>query len=417
MIEVPASSGQSLLWFLEKRGGRGIGLNCPVPFRVQGLVDPARLRDALGQIAQRHSALRTGLARRDRRLIQIVADSASIEVTVAHAAAGPEAVQATISEEILRPVPVDRPSLRALMVPTGAETHVCLSVHHAFADGWSGQLIFDDLAQTYGGAALPAVPGFELAALREADYLASPQAARDLVQSRAVVDEADIGAVPLDRRQPARIGATAGRRKVLDPWVSARLSAFAATSGVGAFAVHLSICLAALHLAAGTLRPGIATLFANRTDPTFAKTVGFFVSMQYLAVPVSDRARLRAFVNEVAGRARAASARQRFPLHLLPRDPSRWQERLDDCVFQLLPYKFQGRDFGGMSAVPYLPPVQPRRFDFEVTAVPDDDAAQIIVNWNADRLDRRFVDQYLDRYLAVAAALADDPDRLLAGIA
>lgn len=417
MTEAPASSGQALLWFLSQRGGLGIGLNCPVTFRVDGVIDPARLRDALAKVVRRHAALRTGLVRKGRKLVQRVEDDFTPPVRFARPGDGSEAVLTAIRSEILAPVPVDRPSLRVLVL-TGADgSHVCLSMHHAIADGRSGQILFDDLAAAYGGADLCPVPGFEVAAYREAEYLSGPEARRDAARLAAELARSDPGAVPFDPAKPARLGRTGQRRLALEPRLSSRLSALAETSGLGDFALYLAIHLATLHRLTGVRHPGVATLYANRTDPDLAETVGYFVTMQYLAASVSPGITLRAFSQEVASRAREASLRQRFPLHLLPMGANGRAGRADDCVFQLLPYRFLTGDFWGRNATPYLPPVQPRRFDFEVTVVPGPEKVKLLVTWNADRLAAGFADAFAEGYRAVAVELADDPDQPLARIA
>ncbi len=417
MTEAPASSGQALLWFLSQRGGAGIGLNCPVTFRVDGVVDPVRLRDALAKVVRRHTALRTGLVRKGRRLVQRVDQDFAPPIRVVEPGNGTEAVLAAVRSEILAPVSVDRPSLRALVLADGDGSHVCLSLHHAMADGRSGQILFDDLAAVYGGADLPPAPGFDVAAYREAKYLAGPEARRDAARLAAVLAQSDPGAVPLDPAKAARLGRTCQRRLSLDPRLSSRLSALAETSGLGDFALYLAIHLATLHRLTGVRHPGVATLYANRTDPDLAETVGYFVTMQYLAASVPPRITLRAYAQEVASRAREGSLRQRYPLHLLPGGANGREGRADDCVFQVLPYRFLTRDFGGLSATPYLPPVQPRRFDFEVTVVPLPEAVEVLVTWNADRLVTGFADAFATGYRTVAAELADDPDQPLARIA
>ena len=69
---LPASPGQARLWFVERAGLAGHGYVTPVNLRIDGPLDPERLRLALQAVVHRHEALRTAFVERDGQPYQVV---------------------------------------------------------------------------------------------------------------------------------------------------------------------------------------------------------------------------------------------------------------------------------------------------------------------------------------------------------
>ncbi|MDJ0822247.1 MAG: condensation domain-containing protein, partial [Paracoccaceae bacterium] len=384
--------------------------------------DRARLARALSRLSARHVALRSGLQRQRRDLVQVEYPGFVPPVqSIVCPADAADTTEARLAREIQREIMSDRPSLRAVVFGDGAGSEtVCLSLHHAFSDGWSGTRMFEDLAAAYSADAASAeqpASSYHDFARDEAAYLASVQGQRDRAYWQQALAKAKFTSVPLDPGKPARSGPTERLRTRFDPRSSAQLEALAGVFGADLFALTLALFFATLHRLTGTFQPGCASLFSGRVDNRYADCVGFFVSTAYLAVPVESDLTLRDLIARVAQTSRAASGHQRYPLHLLPSPMTQTAgRRADDCVFQMLPYAFDAKPFGPFVAKPFLPPVQPRRFDFELTVAPGEDGLSVLSTWNADRLERGWVEAALDYYRTVASAFLADPGRKLSAL-
>src|SRR6185369_13510674 len=57
--KLPLSYAQQRLWFLYQMEGAGATYNIPLALRLEGELDEKALEEALGDVAERHEALRT----------------------------------------------------------------------------------------------------------------------------------------------------------------------------------------------------------------------------------------------------------------------------------------------------------------------------------------------------------------------
>src|SRR5687767_9606255 len=69
----PLSSAQERLWFLDRMEPGNTFYNLPNAVRMGGALDQAALERALGEIVQRHEALRTVFAEADGSPVQVIA--------------------------------------------------------------------------------------------------------------------------------------------------------------------------------------------------------------------------------------------------------------------------------------------------------------------------------------------------------
>ncbi|MEV7327370.1 amino acid adenylation domain-containing protein [Micromonospora sp. NPDC093244] len=162
-----------------------------VRFRIDGPVDPHRLREAVAALLVRHPNLRAcfrhkGLA----RPVQVVPREVSVPWTEVDLT-GRDPAEAR--EELRRLLAVDRvrrfemtrpPLLRCALVRFGAQrAELIVTLHHILVDGWSMPILARDLAALYAGrsAELPSAPPFReyLAWLRGLDGEAATGAWRD----------------------------------------------------------------------------------------------------------------------------------------------------------------------------------------------------------------------------------------------
>lgn len=153
----PLSSAQARIWFFEElRPGTSM-FNVPFVLRLSGALDVPAFESALKTVVGRHAVFQTVVERRDEGPVQVVrplAHPAALEVF--DLGVTPEDQRSAeadrrIAEFLRRPFDLARgPLFRAALVRLAASEHVfLLPMHHLICDGWSVQLITQELAAAY----------------------------------------------------------------------------------------------------------------------------------------------------------------------------------------------------------------------------------------------------------------------------
>jgi hypothetical protein len=205
------SFGQERLWFLDRwRSGSAL-YNIPIAMRLTGPVDPAILRDAVQTLVDRHPVLRTALITVDGRPKPIEAPVGTpIEWSIVDSPITP---WTTVREGVAKPFDLATPPLvRGGVVRAGDDQWLLwLSIHHVACDGWSLDILFEELAAAYDALAQGEAPRFPALPLQYADFAAwQRQALTPEVVAEGVAwwRERLAGAepvleLPTDRRRPA----------------------------------------------------------------------------------------------------------------------------------------------------------------------------------------------------------------------
>ena len=150
---------QEHLWFLDRLEPGRATYNLPgLVYRMRGSLDVAALRRTLDALARRHEAFRTTFGEVDGRPVQRIDPAAPDQPNLPLPLVDLEAVpdrerlaRALLSQEASRPFDLSLgPLARALLVRLGPMDHVfLLAQHHIVSDGWSVDLLLDELRKVY----------------------------------------------------------------------------------------------------------------------------------------------------------------------------------------------------------------------------------------------------------------------------
>ncbi|MDX6734015.1 MAG: hypothetical protein QOC54_3963, partial [Baekduia sp.] len=153
-LAFPASFQQRRVWFLDRLETGSALYAVPLVLGIDGPLDADALQHALDGLVARHEILRTTLVEHDGVPVQVVSPPAPFALRSLQAADEAAAV-ALVREETERPFDLAAgPLARAVLVRVSAERHVVgLVFHHAVADGWSLQLLVDELGALVRGHA------------------------------------------------------------------------------------------------------------------------------------------------------------------------------------------------------------------------------------------------------------------------
>ncbi|WP_433389469.1 AMP-binding protein [Micromonospora sp. KLBMP9576] len=139
---------------------------------VAGRVQPAALRAALGDLSERHEALRCSVAEpRPDRCEIVVADRVSVPVAVEVLRAGGGDAEQAVDEALHRladkPFPMAAAPLwrvGVVYVPALDRTYLILVMHHLISDMRSTDIVLAELAEAYRQRLAGAAPAFATAA-------------------------------------------------------------------------------------------------------------------------------------------------------------------------------------------------------------------------------------------------------------
>lgn len=162
--EQPAvlSFAQQRLWFLEKIPHEAGVYHVPVAIRIEGQLDIRALQTALTNVIERHQVLRTCFPAPAGEPVAEVMPVAAPDLTPVVLAESPNQVeleqnlleQAAQTFDLTREAP-----LRIRLYRTSANEHVLsLVLHHIACDGWSMDILIQELAAGYRSALLGSAP-------------------------------------------------------------------------------------------------------------------------------------------------------------------------------------------------------------------------------------------------------------------
>ncbi|BCJ76680.1 hypothetical protein CS0771_62240 [Catellatospora sp. IY07-71] len=150
--QAPLTDGQKLLWMSSELGGdRGATYQMSDVRRIEGVIDVDRLTGAIERVAQRHEALRIGFDE-DGAAQNCVARAVPALTTCTLSDASPGDIEAMLARFARRPVDMSAPSLFQFhLVQAGAVAYLQATAPHAVIDGWSFEVLWEELSAFYLG--------------------------------------------------------------------------------------------------------------------------------------------------------------------------------------------------------------------------------------------------------------------------
>ncbi|MFG2914397.1 non-ribosomal peptide synthase/polyketide synthase [Kitasatospora sp. NPDC048298] len=325
--DLPASYAQRRLWLLDRLGNGGAAYHLPMAVRLSGPLDVAALAAAVGDLADRHEALRTVFTEGPDGLpYQRMLAEAAVPLTVHRVRE--EELPAALAAEAARPFDLAaEPPLRAALFALGEGDHaVLLTLHHIAGDGWSMAPLARDLSTAYAARAEGTEPAWAPLPVQYADYalwqhglLEGDLTGHQITYWReALAELPEELALPADRPRPLEAshrGATVAFTVPAE--VHRGLAELSRAHGVTLF-MALQAALATLlsRLGAGEDIP-LGTPVAGRTDQALDELVGFFVNTLVLRTDLSGDPSFAELLGRVRESDLAAFAHQDVPFEQL----------------------------------------------------------------------------------------------------
>ncbi|SHM77759.1 amino acid adenylation domain-containing protein [Duganella sacchari] len=418
------SYAQQRLWFLWQLDPESAAYHLSGGLGFKGKLNIDALRAALDGLVARHPALRTVFRQDpDGSLYPVVQEPQAVALPYLN-----------MGDEIHRlcAQPFDLsngPLLRAALLKRGEQEHQLVVVmHHIVSDGYSTQLILDELAQRYTAHVQGSALQLAQLPIAYSDYaawqralLAGPEGARQLTWWKDLLG-AQNTALNLQTSRPRKADARYGAARhviSLPPELTAGLRRQAQNNGATFFAVLLTAYQALLFRYSGQTDIRVGVPVANRHHAETAGLVGFFVNTQVLPARLNAKTPLVQLLAQTRDHALNAQANQDLPLDWLV-DAMQVERNLNgNPLFQVM-FNHLRLDHGSLAQWPDL---DVERIDLDEQNVQselslttyENSNGQVTANFSyaPELFDGEHIEAMAGHYLLLLQALANQPEHVV----
>ncbi|WP_256324373.1 condensation domain-containing protein, partial [Pseudomonas sp. 06C 126] len=423
------SYAQQRQWFLWQFDPQGSAYNICAALRLKGQLDVEALQCSLSQLLARHEGLRAGFVQQDEQVRCIVRPIEALELVVEDAAAGdPEsAVKAFVQAQSSQPFDLQHDLLlRAALLRLADDEHVLvLTLHHIITDGWSMQIMIDELLALYIAQVTGTPCELPAPVIQYADYAAWQRQWLEAGEGRRQLDywRARLGSehvlleLPVDRPRlapPDQRGATLPL--ALDRALSDGLKGLAQQQGVSPFMLLLASFQVLLHRYSGQsdIRVGVPT--ANRNRAETERVIGFFVNTQVMQATLDSQQPFADFVQTVKAAAHEAQTWQDLPFEQLVEALQPERNSLHTPLFQVM-FNHQmeagrfadGQPLGGLLCTPVDSENLSAPFDLTLNTFDGPDGLSAALTYATDIFDASTVERMARHWQALLQGMVDDP--------
>ncbi|MAE65561.1 MAG: hypothetical protein CMJ18_14925 [Phycisphaeraceae bacterium] len=426
----PLSCGQQRLWFLNQMDPDNPGYNLPAALRLEGPIDIDALERSLADLADRHESLRTRFTMETGAPVQVIAAKSVVPfaiIDLAEADDGadlPSEARRRAADEAIRPFDLtESPLWRAALLRIERHHHLLVLVlHHAIADGWSMQVLTDDLTALYAAhredrrAELPPL------AVQYADFsdwqnrwLDSPAMTTHVAYWKQALEGIVPLDLPLDHERPA-MQTMRGAYETLDvpEALAGSLRALGRDeAGATPFMVMLAAFNVLLHATSGERDIAVGSPIANRTEAQTQGLIGFFVNMLVLRTKLDPDVSFVDLLRQTRRTALEAYEHQDLPFERLVQqiDPDRDTSRnpLFQASFSLQPAPPARWPMADLTASAAPIHVQTARFDLECFVWDRQSDLRFVFVYNCDLFEAATIRSMLHAYRRLLEAIIATP--------
>jgi aspartate racemase len=415
--------------------------NIPYVVRLVGGLDVATLEQSFNVIIERHEALRTTFASVDEQLVQVIAPTLHMRLTVRDLRALPETeredeAQRLMQAESQRPFDLVRgPLVRGCLLRLGAQDyHLLVTLHHIICDGWSLGVLMRELAVMYDAFSagkplpLPALP------IQYADFASwqrqwqhNAMLEAQLTYWREQLREPlPVLALPTDHpREAAWYVRTARQSRELPGTLYEALVELSRQEGSTPFMTCLAAFKILLYGYTGQEDLCVATLVANRTRQETEGLIGLVVNTVLLRTNLGGNPPGREVLQRVRATTLAAYAHQDLPfeevMRMLEGEHNRQRTALShvmviwqNAMLWPLHYSTQTLSFETMEQSVVAPDVALTTFDIILTLRERPRGLIVQCLYKTDLFEAASIGQMLDDFQDMLACLSVQPEQTLA---
>jgi len=432
---LPLSFAQHRLWFLAQLEPDNTAYTIPCGIRVRERLNFKIFEESLRKLIQRHESLRTTFQKKGDQVVQVIAAEGGCYLPLVDLSSLlPEQREAEmlhlLTDAMRRPFDLTQgPLLRTMFLRSDDAEHVLLlTMHHIISDGWSNEILLNELALLYAAllaekpALLPELPvQYADYALWQQQWLQGEMLAMHMhYWGKQLSDLAPLE-LPTDHPRPP-VPTFRGARRGL--WLPAPLSAelkrLAREEGVTLFMLLLTAFKILLARYSSQTDIAVGTPTANRVCSEIEHVIGFFVNTLVLRTDLSGNPGFREVLARVREVALAAYAHQDLPFEKLVEvlQPERDMSR--SLFFQVMFVLEQPS-----SVLPLFQPLSftdvplesaTTKFDLTLTVTDADQGLYCLVEYSTDLFEAHTIARLLLHWERLLHDIVTYPERRMADL-
>jgi amino acid adenylation domain-containing protein len=431
--DAPLSLMQQRIYFLEQLTPGRPTYNTPSGHRLFGPLDQRAFAWAVAEMVRRQSALRTVIGEDDDGMpIQIVRDTVAVDLfPVQDLASLPASerereLERRLAEAANEPFDLRAgPLFRARLYRLAEHEHVFLfMVHHIVWDGWSIDLLYEEMAALYQAALegkpspLPelAVDYQDFSAWQRA-WMAGERLTESIAHWRRLLGAARAPLeLPRDRPRPAQQTGNGGIVWLnLPAEVAAGAQSLARAESATPFMLLLTVFAAMLWRATGRRDLVIGVPVRGRDRAELEPIMGFFVNALPIPIALDPEQSLRENLRSVRKSVLAAFERPDLPIEQLLREMGIERDASRAPLFQVTFSYQDGRrrpgQWGNLRHQPNFVRLSSIAEDLGLSFVERDDGLRGALNYNADIYDQASIEALAHRFGELVERGLDAPAR------
>lgn len=426
----PLSPGQHRLWMLEELDESGNSYVISTALRLTGELSVDALRKSFATVVERHAILRTVFRFDDGDPIQVVRSTSEFALNVVDLRDGDvDAVDAKLSLHLSdgtkQPFDLaEGPPLRASLLQLSSRHHVLhIVMHHIVSDGWSLQILIEELAHCYSSFISNATPSLNELPIQYSDYAIWQRSLLDsgtragqleFWQQKLAGDLAPLD-LPADRpRPPVQTSRGATLSFELGADLSRRVHRLSQQHGITHTMTLLGAFQALLFRYSGQSDIRVGLPVANRGRREIQGLVGFFVNTVVIRTTFDQTLSFGDLLKRVRGNLIEAMDNQEAPFESVvsavgaDHDPSRTP------VFQAMFVMQDMTDFAveipGISIEQLRVPHETAKFDLTLFVSEDKGQFDCDLEYNTDLFDAVTAQRVVQTFKHLLGAAVSSPD-------
>lgn len=410
----PVSSVQKRVYVASQLGNTSISYNMTGVRIVEGKLDRFRLENAFRQLIKRHETLRTSFEVMGLEIVQRVHET--VDYKLLYEEGQGKSIE-EITDDFIHSFDLSKaPLFRTALVKIGQDKHVLLfDTHHIICDGFSVNIIVNELCALYLGKELPKLTlQYKDFAVWQNMFLKSDLIKRNEHYWCSVYsDKIPILNLKTDYKRP-NVQNFDGDRVVveLDKELSSRIKSIALETGSTVFMILLTCYYILLSKYTGQEDIVIGSPIESRPHHDLQKIIGMFVDMLALRNYPSSGKGFLDFLNEVKESTKEALANQNYQYEQLVnklnicRDPSR--NPLFDVVFSVQEADDFEMNFDNLKFIPYIPKCKVTKFDIVTMVMENMSGFKIVVEYITSLYKRSTIERMTKHYVDILEQITSD---------